>query len=279
MNYRHAFHAGNFADVVKHVLLTRMLAYLAQKPAPFRYIDTHAGIGRYDLTGVEATRSGEWRDGIGRLASHRAAPDVADLLAPYLTAVGPCDREGRPLAYPGSPAIAQHLLRPQDRLLLCELHPQDVTALRATMARDRRVKVLAVDGYQGLRASLPPPERRGLVLIDPPFEQPGEFEQLTAALADAIRRWAGGTYALWYPLKDDDRVGAFLPRLKALGFKKSIELELTGGPGPGLRGSGLFIVNQPYTLRREAELLLPHLASAFGGRNAGWRWRIDEVTT
>ena len=201
MNYRHAFHAGNFADVVKHALLTRVLVYLVQKPAPVRYIDTHAGVGRYDLAGDAAARSGEWRDGIGSLTPASAPPDVARLLAPYLDAVGPRATDGRPLTYPGSPAIAQHVLRGQDRLLLCELHAQDVLALRSTMARDKRVKVLPTDGYQGLKASVPPPERRGLVLIDPPFEERTESERLTIALADAFR--SGNLGAMdYYKLKN-----------------------------------------------------------------------------
>ncbi len=278
MNYRHAFHAGNFADVVKHALLARILVYLTQKPAPLRYIDTHAGIGRYDLAGREASRSGEWRDGIGRLVTASPPPAVATLLAPYLDAVGPIGADGVPQRYPGSPAVAQHLLRKSDRLLLCELHDEDGAILRSTMARDRRVKVLAMDGYQGLKASVPPPERRGLVLIDPPFEDPAEDSRLAAALADALRRWSTGTYAVWYPIKTETRVATLLRGLRAIGSRQHLEAELFHASGPGLRGSGLFIVNPPYTLRAEAEQLLSYLAVCFGGTTGSWRWRVDAVT-
>jgi 23S rRNA (adenine2030-N6)-methyltransferase len=279
MNYRHAFHAGNFADVFKHALLARILVYLMRKPAPLRYIDTHAGIGRYDLAGEQASRSGEWRDGIGRLAAASPPPAVASLLAPYLDAIGPIGANGQPRSYPGSPALAQHLLRKDDRLLLCELHGADGAALRSTMARDRRVKVLAVDGYQGLKASVPPLERRGVVLIDPPFEDPAEDKLLAAALADAIRRWPTGTYALWYPIKTEPRAAALLRDLRASGVRHVLETELFREPGPGLRGSGLFVVNPPYTLKAEAEVLLSFLAACFENAGSRWHWRADEVET
>ena len=193
MNYRHAFHAGNFADVLKHVVLSRILAYLTRTPTPIRDSATHAGIGWYDLEAPAAERTGEWRDGVGRLTG-RVPPDgLRELLAPYLDAVGPCDAAGRPLAYPGSPAIAQQILRPIDRLLLCELHPEDARQLRDATRRDRRVKVLPVDGYAALKGAVPPPERRGLVLVDPSFEDRAEFEALTDAFAEAYRRWPPGS--------------------------------------------------------------------------------------
>lgn len=276
MNYRHAFHAGNFADVMKHALLSRILVYLTQKPAPVRFIDTHAGIGRYDLASEAAARSGEWRDGIGRLLVASHPPSVAALLAPYLDAVGASDAAGRPLTYPGSPAIAQHLLRASDRLVLCELHPADGEELRTEMGRDRRVTVRATDGYGGLKAALPPPERRGLVLIDPPFEERDEFERMTAALADALRRWATGVFVLWYPIKDRVRVAEFRQALRALSLPKVLECELSRGAGSGLRGTGLVIVNAPYVLQDQATQLLPYIASCFGDADGPWHWRVDE---
>ena len=281
MNYRHAFHAGNFADVLKHVLLARMLVYLVRKPAPLRYIDIHAGIGRYDLAGSEAARTGEWRQGIGRVLAEHPPEAVGSLLAPYLDAVGPRGEDGRPLLYPGSPAIAQAILRPEDRLLLCELHPDDVAALRAGMRRDRRVTILASDGYQALKAAVPPPERRGLVLLDPPFEDRAEWDHMTAAFVEAYRRWPTGTYALWYPIKDGAPTALFLRGLRELGLPKTLEVEVFGDTLAerltGLRGSGLFIVNPPYTLAAEARTLLPYLAACFGAAGAAWRWRADEV--
>ena len=202
MNYRHAFHAGNFADVFKHVLLTRLLAYLMRKDAALRYVDTHAGIGFYDLGDARAERTGEWRGGIGALASAlpQASPQVMDLLKPYLDCLGPLDAQGMPNLYPGSPAIAQHMSRKQDRLTLCELHAEDVKALKANIGRDKRAKVIAIDGYVALKAYVPPRERRGLVLIDPPFEDAREFERLASALPRAVEKWPTGTYALWHPV-------------------------------------------------------------------------------
>ena len=170
MNYRHAFHAGNFADVFKHAFLTRLFAYLVRKETALRFIDTHAGAGRYDLDSEAARRSPEWRDGVARLLKARPQGEVAQLLAPYLRAIGPFDEEhGRPLSYPGSPALAQALLRPQDRIALCEAHDEERERLVAALGRDRRLSIAGTDGYTALNAYVPPKERRGLVLIDPPY--------------------------------------------------------------------------------------------------------------
>jgi 23S rRNA (adenine2030-N6)-methyltransferase len=220
MNYRHAFHAGNFADVLKHAVLCRILVYLRQKPAAFRVLDTHAGAGRFDLAGNEASRTGEWRAGIGRLLTASLAPQAAELLAPYLDIVRQANSDaanseqpnseqadsGGPLrVYPGSPLIAQALLRSQDRLVSCELEPGAVTALGRHLGGDRRAKAVEIDGWTALGAYLPPPERRGVVLIDPPFEKPDEFSRLATGLTAAYRKWPGGSYMLWYPIKDYDR--------------------------------------------------------------------------
>ena len=203
MNYRHAFHAGNFADVFKHAILTRILVYLTRKDTPLRYLDTHAGVGRYDLRALKAEKTGEWRDGIGRLNGATFAPDVAALLEPWLKVVGPQDADGHPVqSYPGSPALAQALLRPQDRMTLCELHPEDMRSLVRRMGRDGRLRIVEIDGYLALNAYVPPPERRGLVLVDPPFESPDEFAHMVRVFADAYSKWPTGTYAFWYPLKD-----------------------------------------------------------------------------
>ncbi|RYB07685.1 23S rRNA (adenine(2030)-N(6))-methyltransferase RlmJ [Lichenibacterium ramalinae] len=282
MNYRHAFHAGNFADVVKHALLARILAYMIAKPAPLRFVDTHAGLGVYDLSGDEASRTGEWRGGIGRLAAAAVPADLGEILAPYLAAVGPAGPDGSWRTYPGSPAVAQWLLRPEDRLTLCELHPEDVETLRANMGRDRRVRVLAGDGYGALNAALPPPERRGLVLIDPPFEKPGEFDALQAALVRAYRKWPTGTYMAWYPLKDRAAVGRFVNGVAVAGLRRILQIHLlVGDPDGGpLAGSGLVVINPPFTLKAEAEALLPWLAATLGrpGEPTEWtaRWLAGE---
>ena len=273
MNYRHVFHAGNFADVFKHALLARVLDYMVRKPAPLRYIDTHAGIGLYNLADPDALRTGEWRGGIGCPALRTAPAAVADLLRPYLDAVGPVGLDGRPLSYPGSPVLARTLLRPGDRLTLCELHPVDCGLLRAAMGRDRRTKVLMLDGYAGLNAFVPPPERRGLVLIDPPFEDRAEFARLGAAVIKAYRKWPTGTYMLWHPLKDIGAADGLGRAIVEAGVRDVLQLQLfvdrrSDAPGP-LAGSGLVLVNPPFRLKAEAELILPFLADALGRSGPG----------
>ncbi len=206
MNYRHAFHAGNFADVVKHIVLTRVLSYLHEKPAAFRVVDTHAGAGRYDLTGDEAQRSGEWRHGIARLLAARLDAAPAALIKPYLDIVRSFNAapEGAAelSAYPGSPLIARALLRPQDRMTACELEPAAHRQLVAALRRDRQARVVKIDGWMALPAYVPPQERRGVVLVDPPFEQADEFERLAAGFEAAYAKWPTGIFILWYPLKD-----------------------------------------------------------------------------
>src|SRR5262245_49606000 len=182
MNYRHAYHAGNFADVFKHVVLTRIVEYLKRKPAAFRVIDTHAGAGLYDLSSEEAQKTGEWRDGIGRLLDAKLPDDIADILAPYLRAVRTGEPEGALTHYPGSPVLARRLLRRGDVLAANEAHPEDRALLKAEFARDTQAKILEIDAWAAIKALLPPKERRGVVLIDPPFEEPGEFQRITEGL-------------------------------------------------------------------------------------------------
>lgn len=262
----------------KHVLLTRLLTHLKRKPTPFRYIDTHAGLGWYDLDSDEARRGGEWQDGIGRL-DVAAAPDaVRALLAPYLEAVGLRDAAGRPGLYPGSPAIAQHMLRPEDRMALCELHPTDAETLRDAMGRDARIAVALRDGYQALKAFLPPRERRGLVLIDPPFEQRSEFDDMVAALVTAHRRWPTGVYALWYPIKDREALGRFATNLIETGIRRIAQVEMIVAPGAfmrgGLPGCGMILVNPPFGLAEEVTELMPFLLERLRREEpASWRWR------
>jgi 23S rRNA (adenine2030-N6)-methyltransferase len=277
MNYRHAFHAGNFADVVKHAVLARIVGYLKEKPAAFRVIDTHAGAGVYDLSGPEASRTGEWREGIGKLLGAEFLPAVRELLAPYLDAVAafnPGMAPGDTLkVYPGSPALVRHWLRTQDRLIACEPEPAAARALAEGMRGDNRVKTVAIDGYTALNAYVPPKERRGLVLIDPPFEQPDEFVRLAQALAGAHRKWPTGIYLLWYPLKDARACQSFGRRLAGLGVARMLRAELTVAPArtEKLGGSGLIIVNPPWTLADELALLLPALARILGAGAHGTR--------
>jgi 23S rRNA (adenine2030-N6)-methyltransferase len=281
MNYRHAYHAGNFAEVVKHAALARVIAHLREKPAPFRILDTHAGAGLTDLAGPEASRTGEWRDGIARLRVAAIEPRVRALLAPYMDAVDACNPHGPLTAYPGSPVLARAWLRPQDRLVACELEPGAAAALVHRMHGDPRVKVVAIDGWTALSAYLPPKERRGAVLIDPPFEQPGEFDRLAAALAGAHRKWATGIYLAWYPIKDRREADAFGRRLTRARIPKILRAEVTVAPGRAatrLAGTGLIVVNPPWTLEGELAVLLPALAAVLG-RDGPGTFRLDRLTT
>ena len=272
MNYRHAYHAGNFADVVKHAVLCRVLVHLREKPAAFRVIDTHAGAGRYDLDGPQAGKTQEWRGGIDRLRRAELAPPVRALLAPYLDAVAALNPDGRLAAYPGSPALVQAWLRPQDRLIACELEPLAALALERQLAGDARAKAIAIDGWTALTAYVPPKERRGVVLVDPPFERPDEFVRLAEGLAAAHRKWPTGIYLLWYPIKDQAEIAAFAKSLARLGIAKMLRVELilpTAGPDTGLRGSGLIAVSPPWTLHDELKVLLPALAEVMSRGAAG----------
>lgn len=279
MNYRHAFHAGSFADVVKHAALARILVHLLAKPAAFRVIDTHAGAGLYDLTGEEASRSGEWHAGIERLRAADIAPPVQALLKPYLDVVAALNRAGTLATYPGSPALARAFLRAQDRLVACELEPNAALALERNLARDRRIKTVAIDGWVALNAYVPPPERRGVVLIDPPFEDARDFARLAQGLETAHRKWAGGIYVLWYPIKGRQEPDALARRLKRTGIARILRAELTAGPTPAqgpLGGCGLLVVNPPWTLAGDLAAMLPELAKWLGGRNGNYR--LDWIT-
>ena len=272
MNYRHAFHAGNFADVVKHAALARIVAYLKEKPAAFRVIDTHAGAGSYDLGGAEASRTGEWREGIGKLRTTELPQAARDLLAPYLDAIaafnsGATNSEDLKV-YPGSPALVRHWLRAQDRMIVCEAEPAAARALSNRMHGDNRVKAVAIDGYTALNAYVPPKERRGLVLIDPPFEPGDEFSRLEQALSGDHRKWPTGIFLLWYPLKDARGTQAFAHGLSRLNIPRILRAELTIAPARDaqkLAGSGLIAVNPPWTLADQLAVLLPALAQVFAG--------------
>jgi 23S rRNA (adenine2030-N6)-methyltransferase len=281
INYRHAFHAGSFSDVLKHAVLARILVHLTRKEAPFRFIDTHAGAGRYDLSGDEARRSPEWREGIARVLLARPPTPVGELLRPYLQAVGPHDSQGRPVSYPGSPAIAQTLMRAQDRIALCEANADERDALIAALGRDGRLSIAGADGYVALNAYLPPKERRGVVLIDPPFEAPDEAGAVVRALERALRKWPTGTYVAWRPIRDARGDARLLNAVAALGAPNILRLELDIGPGTTgahgqepLRQAGLLIVNPPHVLIDEARTLLPWLAQTLG-RDGGGKHRCD----
>jgi 23S rRNA (adenine2030-N6)-methyltransferase len=277
VNYRHAFHAGNFADVFKHAVLCRILAYLREKPAAFRVIDTHGGAGLYDLGGSDASRGGEWRQGIALLTAARLDPPVAKLLAPLLEAVAALNPPGQLKIYPGSPALARAWLRPQDKLLVCEIEPKAAQALTANMRGDVRIKTLRIDGWTALSAYVPPVERRGVVLVDPPFEAPDDFTRLANGLAAAHRKWATGIYALWYPIKSRAEPDRLAKNLTRSGIARMLRAELTVAPPDEvsrLIGSGLILVNPPWTLEAELKVLLPALAGILG-RDGKGGFRLD----
>jgi len=290
MNYQHAFHAGNFADVHKHAVLALILVHLRLKPAAFRVIDSHAGAGRYDLYASESTRGGEWHGGIQQIWNAYPPPhapplerqggdlggdEAQVLLAPYLQVVRALNPEKKLRIYPGSPVIAQSLMRSQDRLIACEFEPRSAAVLKAVLRGDSRVKVLTIDGWMALGATVPPKERRGIVLVDPPFEGAADFMRLSSTLAVMHRKWPSGTYMLWYPIKDRAAPDALAGRLRSLALPKVLRCEVTLAPpqaDSGLIGSGLIVVNPPFTLESDLRLLLPTLGKIFSSTAA---YRID----
>ncbi|SDU28742.1 23S rRNA (adenine(2030)-N(6))-methyltransferase RlmJ [Stappia sp. ES.058] len=276
MNYRHAFHAGNIGDVLKHAVLTRVITYLKAKPAAFRVIDTHAGIGRYDLQEGEARRTGEWQNGIARVLKAKQPTRVADLLAPWLDTVKALNEgEAKLRHYPGSPLLARMLLRTQDRLTATELHPKDAEALAALFAGDRQTKAIALDGWLALGSFVPPKERRGLVLIDPPFESEDEFSSLAAGLVKAWKRWPTGVYMAWYPIKDRKMVNSFYSVMRNQEIGRILCVEhFAGNPHADkpMMGSGLVVINPPWILADELRVLMPWLTETMAlGAGADWR--------
>jgi 23S rRNA (adenine2030-N6)-methyltransferase len=282
MNYRHAFHAGNFADVIKHFVLVRILLYLQEKNAAFRVIDTHAGAGRYDLAGEEAERSGEWLTGIARIMQARFSENALPLITPYLDIVRAFNPQpGKLTAYPGSPLIARALLRPQDRLTACEVEDRARKALIDALRRDTQARVVDLDGWTALPAFVPPKERRGLVLIDPPYEQKDEFERMAAGFSETFAKWPTGSYLLWYPAKSrratDElarqvahAVGQARPPGKCLRVEFSVAPQIGN---TGLTSAGLLVVNPPWTLAAELKTILPELEKPLGQGGAG-RFRL-----
>jgi 23S rRNA (adenine2030-N6)-methyltransferase len=288
VNYRHHYHAGNFADVLKHALLVRVVRAMQRKERGFLYVDTHAGRGRYDLAsaarGDTLERKPEWPEGLGRLWNRTRIPEV---LADYVSVVKTYDQkqgnlEALPRFYPGSPRIVRALARPQDRLSLFEKQPDEAGALRAEFARSSQVGIQSADGYAGLRGQLPPPEKRALVLIDPPFEAKDEFAQVTRALTDALRRAPAATVMVWYPITERARVDEFFAELTGLKIPPCFTFELTVvGPAHPMKmkGCGVLVINPPWELDRELSPMTTWLGEMLaqdqGGR-AELRWVVKE---
>ena len=275
MNYRHAFHAGNHCDVLKHAALALTLGRLLAKEAPYMVLDTHAGRGLYDLESEAAGRSGEHLGGVARIFEDAEPPGA---LTPYLDAVKRQNPFGGLRWYPGSPVIVREALRGGDSLKLCELNEDERLALETAIGRDRRVKIFNRDGYQAVRAFLPPAERRGLVLIDPPFEKPGEFARLAGAVADGIEHWASGIFMIWRPVKDDQGHADFMKAVRQMAIAKTLSVELSVAPriANRLTGSGLFIVNPPFGLADALIELLPYLAATLATAPGGG-WALVET--
>ena len=286
MNYRHAFHAGGFADVIKHIVLVRVLTYLHEKPAAFRVIDSHAGAGLYDLTSEQAQRGGEWLTGIARILQARFSEATAALLKPYLDVVRAFNPQANMLAaYPGSPLFARALLRPQDRLTACEVEPSARKALIDALRNDQQARVVDLDGWVALPAFVPPNERRGLVLIDPPFEAKDEFARLEKGFLAAFNKWPTGIFLLWYPAKSrrlTDQLARQVARAAASTrpAAKCLRLEFSVAPqtqDAALTSCGLLIVNPPWTLQDELKIILPELEKPLGQGGAG-RFRLEKPT-
>lgn len=261
LSYRHAFHAGNHADVLKHLILLQIAQYMGEKPAPFWIIDSHAGAGRYALDSSYATKLGEFRDGIGRLWEQKGLPPA---VADYVDFVRLLNPDGQLRHYPGSPWLASQTLRDSDRLRLYELHSSDVKLLQECFkSAGRQVTITAGDGFAGLKAILPPPPRRALVLIDPSYETKDDYSNVVKGLQEALKRFATGTYALWYPLLSKPESRKLPEKLKNLGARDWLNVTLeVGAPakdGFGMHGSGMFIINPPWTLEKPLHESLPVL--------------------
>jgi 23S rRNA (adenine2030-N6)-methyltransferase len=267
MNYRHAYHAGNHADVLKHVVLTRLLAYLTAKDKPLAILDAHAGVGIYDLAGVEAFKTGEWKEGIGQLLERPLQGQAAELAQPYLQAVRGLNGHGLLRQYPGSPEICKCTLRDRDRLLLNELQPEDFNLLSARYGADTRVRVSQLDALVAVKANLPFVEKRGLVLIDPAFEVADETDRVLRLVAQGLRRMETCCFLIWYPVKALDFADALIKAVAALSSRPSLNVQVMvreAFAAGGLAGSGLICINPPWPLHDELQILAPALATSLG---------------
>lgn len=259
LSYRHSFHAGNHADVVKHTVQSLILDALKQKDKPFVYHDTHSGVGRYDLQDERSEKTGEFKQGIARIW---ARDDLPAEMASYFDAIKTLNNRAELRYYPGSPRIARALLRDQDRMVLTELHPADFPLLLQEFRGDRQVKIYKEDAFQRLKSSLPPKERRGVVLIDPSYELKHEYMDVVNAISESYQRWATGTYAIWYPVVYRENIDKMIKGLKNLGIRKILQLELGVEPDTterGMTASGMIVINPPWKLENQMKTILPWL--------------------
>ncbi|PWI32981.1 23S rRNA (adenine(2030)-N(6))-methyltransferase RlmJ [Vibrio albus] len=283
LSYRHSFHAGNHADVVKHIVQSLILDALKQKDKPFVYHDTHSGVGRYDLTHEWSEKTSEYKLGIGKLWEKTAATEAAlpEELNSYLDAVRCLNQDNTLRYYPGSPRVARAQLRQQDRMVLTELHPSDYPLLEQEFHRDRQVRIYKEDGFQRLKASLPPKERRGLVLIDPPYELAREHRDVVTAIAHSHKRWATGIYAIWYPVVNRCDIDDMIDGLASLGIRKILQIELGVTPDTNERGmtaSGMIVINPPWKLESQMKTVLPFLKETIAPATGHYKveWIVPE---
>ncbi|MBO0343809.1 23S rRNA (adenine(2030)-N(6))-methyltransferase RlmJ [Roseibium limicola] len=279
MNYRHAYHVGNIGDVLKHAVLTRLILYFQRKEKGFRVLDTHAGIGRYDLTSVETRKTGEWQQGIDKVMAADFSSAAQELLAPWLDVIQAENPNGELKVYPGSPLLARRLMRNQDRLTLTELHPADYATLAKVFADDFQVKTIHLDAWLALNSFLPPKEKRGLVIIDPAYEETDEFEQIANAVVKGWRKWTTGTFAIWYPLKDLRSIRRMHQTFKDEGLKDVLRFDLRvapSNPDSTMMGSGMTIINPPFTLANEMNILLPELCEVLR-TTPGAGWSLEQI--
>ncbi|EHB5528975.1 23S rRNA (adenine(2030)-N(6))-methyltransferase RlmJ [Vibrio cholerae] len=278
LSYRHSFHAGNHADVLKHIVQSLILNSLQQKEKPFVYHDTHSGVGRYDLTHEWSEKTGEYKQGIARVWQQDNIPAELDS---YLDAIRQLNQGETLRYYPGSPRVARAHLREQDRMVLTELHPSDYPLLEQEFHRDRQVSIYKEDGFARLKASLPPQERRGLVLIDPPYELAKEYRDVVRAIAQSYKRWATGIYAIWYPVVNRCDIDDMLEGLQGLEIRKILQIELGVAPDTNERGmtaSGMIVINPPWTLERQMQTILPFLKQAIAPATGHYKveWVVPE---
>ncbi|QLK62976.1 23S rRNA (adenine(2030)-N(6))-methyltransferase RlmJ [Enterobacteriaceae bacterium Kacie_13] len=279
LSYRHSFHAGNHADVLKHTVQSLIIESLKEKDKPFLYLDTHAGAGRYQLSGEHAERTGEYLEGIARIWQR---DDIPEELAAYMSVVGHFNRNENLRYYPGSPLIARQLLREDDKLQLTELHPSDFPLLRSEFQKDDRTRVSRADGYQQLKAQLPPLSRRGFILMDPPYELKTDYQDVVKGIQEGHKRFATGTYALWYPVVMRQQIKKMLRDLEATGIRRILQIELGVRPDSDQRGmtaSGMIVINPPWKLEQQMKNVLPWLLKVLVPSGTGHttvKWVVPE---
>ncbi|MEE8730823.1 MAG: 23S rRNA (adenine(2030)-N(6))-methyltransferase RlmJ [Rahnella inusitata] len=279
LSYRHSFHAGNHADVLKHTVQSLIIESLKEKDKPFLYLDTHAGAGRYQLSGEHAERTGEYLEGIARIWQR---DDIPEELAAYMSVVGHFNRNENLRYYPGSPLIARQLLREEDKLQLTELHPSDFPLLRSEFQKDDRTRVSRADGYQQLKAQLPPLSRRGFILMDPPYELKTDYQDVVKGIQEGYKRFATGTYALWYPVVMRQQIKKMLRDLEATGIRRILQIELGVRPDSDQRGmtaSGMIVINPPWKLEQQMKNVLPWLLKVLVPSGTGHttvKWVVPE---